>query len=315
MSNKRLTRTSYLGTAHVQGFVEFLAKIILGEVRLDFTVTFSSSERFRKSGFFEKFGSQTVFAATLEDLFGYYWWDGGLFDDNVSVLIRLRQSVGDAIALERTPKGPQATEDALDSIERWGFPCQAHRVKDVKAAARRDEFLHKGRTAICADEPDLQVFGSTEKYGFTMNATWTKYFSLTTTLSIIYDSRVGAALGYLVRLYLESVPTETLLKTVPDELAFRWSKGKSSRNRNPSKNGFTFSKLSHDSYGPEHWARCNVQANWIVREAIRLSQADWCKGEDGMRRVEAALFMLGYDVTNETFRDDDVRTNTALAPA
>jgi hypothetical protein len=41
----------------------------------------------------------------------------------------------------------------------------------------------------------------------------------------------------------------------------------------------------------------NIHANWILCAAISKAGMIWCAGADGFRRVEGALFMLGYDLS------------------
>jgi hypothetical protein len=85
---------------------------------------------------------------------------------------------------------------------------------------------------------------------------------------------------------------------VPDRLGFLWGDGDGGgKSRNPSAGRYQFGKLYGGDYGSKAWARVNVQANWVLTEALRAAKAHWCSGPDGLRRVEAALFMLGYDFT------------------
>jgi hypothetical protein len=43
--------------------------------------------------------------------------------------------------------------------------------------------------------------------------------------------------------------------------------------------------------------RLNVHADWALSAALDAARADWCSGPDGLRKLEAALFMLGYDLS------------------
>ncbi|MFN3792931.1 hypothetical protein [Massilia sp.] len=65
----------------------------------------------------------------------------------------------------------------------------------------------------------------------------------------IYDGRVGAALGMLVRQFLE----RQALAEVPAELAFRWgapqsTKQEALRTRDPSNEHYVFKKLPNGKY-------------------------------------------------------------------
>ena len=133
-----------------------------------------------------------------------------------------------------------------------------------------------------------------------MNAGMTKVYSLYSGGdSIIYDGRVGAALGLLVRRYLDVVKKPK----VPDKLHFRWGAERISgesklgkKKRNPSCGRWTFRSLGQSS--PEH-AVCNLRANWIMQEIAGYQQQMWgiSGHHEKMRALEAALFMIGYDVS------------------
>jgi len=120
-----------------------------------------------------------------------------------------------------------------------------------------------------------------------MDSGLTKIYALASEKSIIYDDRVGAALGLLSRKYLESI-NET---EVPPELKFMRS---NKSERNPSTTVFRFpsrpvkSKKSNAPLFPRQ-AYSNLMANWIVTKLA--SELKWSR-----HQVEAALFMIGYRV-------------------
>jgi hypothetical protein len=146
-----------------------------------------------------------------------------------------------------------------------------------------------------SDQPDFTNFSN----GVRMNAGLTKYYALACDNVIIYDGRVGAALCLLVRYFLEG-KGDSAPQDVPGELAFRWGAQNARRGRarprDPSSTRYKFSPLAYAS--DREWARCNVLADWVLTEARARASASWCRAEDGLRRIEAALFMIGYDVSN-----------------
>jgi hypothetical protein len=85
------------------------------------------------------------------------------------------------------------------------------------------------------------------------------------------------------------------LTRVPPAIAFQWGDAPSKRNRDPTVGCLVFKKLDSVTRA-DQWAQSNVAANWILTEALKLSNAPWCRCEDGLRRIEAALFMVGYDI-------------------
>ena len=128
--------------------------------------------------------------------------------------------------------------------------------------------------------------------GIIMNAGFTKIYSLLIEDFIIYDSRVGAALGLLVRKFLE----ENKIDVIPDVLKFAYGKerptkqdlNKKSR-RNPSSDKYQFPVLRNDSI---HHIKHNTYANWLLKQLVK----DYNEEKVNLRVIESALFMIGYSV-------------------
>lgn len=131
------------------------------------------------------------------------------------------------------------------------------------------------------------------------NAGMTKIYSLICDDFIIYDSRVGAALGWMVTKFCD----ETGLSNVPPELRFPWAPAKESQDninpkrRNPGLNGLTFPRLRS---GTMH-AQWNMKASWLLKDILNQKNASTCGcfsevGHLKLRAFEAALFMIGYDL-------------------
>ncbi|WP_178076419.1 MULTISPECIES: hypothetical protein [unclassified Pseudomonas] len=132
------------------------------------------------------------------------------------------------------------------------------------------------------------------------NAGMTKVYSLLVDDFIIYDSRVAAALGWIVVKYCR----EKQLSSVPAELAFPWAPSKegphakSPKNRNPSQAGFSFPRLIAGA----HHAEWNLKASWILAAALaRAPASDFAASSavPALRQLEAALFMIGYDLPRD----------------
>ncbi len=128
-----------------------------------------------------------------------------------------------------------------------------------------------------------------------MNSGFTKIYSLLIDDFVIYDSRVGAALGYLVRQFLE----ETEAHKIPDVLDFaygnsRINKGEEGKinRRNPSSDKFIFKALHNNN--PKRHIKNNIYANWLLKEIAENSKFN--NEENSMRKLESALFMIGYSL-------------------
>jgi len=124
--------------------------------------------------------------------------------------------------------------------------------------------------------------------GIHMNSGFTKIYSELIDDFIIYDSRVGAALGFLVRRFLE----DQSIDSVPDPLKFAFGAPRSAAlNRNPSSEQYIFPQLRNDAV---FHIKNNIKANWIAKELAQQSR--FHQVDNGIRALEAALFMIGYHI-------------------
>lgn len=207
----------------------------------------------------------------------------------------------------------EASLAAVESILRWGaggtrLGLYTRNMKWAESAAKEGrlvDMLRSGRNIIISGTPNVSAFGDVVS-GPRMNAGFTKYYSVACKNVVIYDGRVGSALGLLVRKFCRGRE----LTKIPATLAFRWG-AKYTRNgdkaavmqRDPSVSPYKFMQLRGGSSGSRIWAEQNIRANWILTEAIWKSEgrgSEWCKKEDGLRRLEAALFTIGYSMRSET---------------
>jgi hypothetical protein len=129
-----------------------------------------------------------------------------------------------------------------------------------------------------------------------MNSGFTKIYSVLIDDFIIYDGRVGAALGLLVRRFCE----EKGIDTIPQELLFAFGKGRESKptainRRDPSLGRYKFPNLQNN---PIEHIRNNIKANWLLKEILLNTNSKFNNLDKSvqMRALEAALFMIGYDV-------------------
>lgn len=134
-----------------------------------------------------------------------------------------------------------------------------------------------------------------------MNAGFTKLYSLLIDDFPIYDGRVGAALGYLIRLHLE----ERDVQSVPIVLRFPWGvakgyqRGSARKNRNPSLGGLVFPALQANV---ALHTRANIMASWLLGE---LSSTD-CFGQlpdsERVLALQSGLFMIGFEIPGASGR-------------
>lgn len=142
--------------------------------------------------------------------------------------------------------------------------------------------------------------GSLDKFDgqyLLMNSAMTKiYAACDSRRLIIYDGRVGAALGLLVKDYLHSIGHQGV---VPDHLAFRWGSSRRKlgsrlqNERNPSDGDLKFKPLFGTNLDQVHAEMMRKASFLINKAASSIGYGDVSM----LHRLEKALFMIGYDVS------------------
>ena len=169
----------------------------------------------------------------------------------------------------------------------------------------RDKSLHSQiRTAVkllatAASEAELTPFDGSN---LVMNSGLTKVYALASPSNvIIYDGRIGAAMGLFARQYLEnSYPTEPTfpcgrkLSAVPPVLQFPWGDGLAAEgSRDPSIGEYKFPPLRSGA-NFAHACAC-----WKASKVLRLALKEITlhgHASVTLRDLEMALFMVGYHV-------------------
>jgi hypothetical protein len=154
--------------------------------------------------------------------------------------------------------------------------------------------LKEGTGALLGQNAPLDAFDGTNAL---MNSAMTKvYAACCPDQLVIYDGRVGAALGLIARDFLTA---NGLPGPVPPEIAFAWGAARTAGvTRNPSQGQFVFPRL-FGTRGDARHARLMWQASRLLRAAI--AEINMQARTDGtpvvtLRKLERALFMVGYDV-------------------
>lgn len=191
------------------------------------------------------------------------------------VAIRLRRAVeqADRIAFASPAR------DALD----WG--------RVAGSVGKLDEFWEALPDSLARLSPETANLN--DLAGIPMNSSWTKLYHLLLDDFPIYDGRVGAALAYLVRLFLE----EAGRSDIPPHLHFGWTDSRKRADggphRDPRSAMMRFRQLPTDR---TLHARCNVMAAWLLGEVATYDCFGRLPRERQSRALEAALFMVGYEL-------------------
>lgn len=279
-----MTRDQFVGDADVQ------------EMRAWFSRRFHSSTDWQHRYVKRDTGSEWS-CRSLVDAFQQYEWNGEGWPANKRELDAFRVRLRRAVEAQDAEDAFSACEDIL----RWGGVWARNGAYlDLVRDRLLDELRHLAKVLQAEHTPDradMFVPESSGKLTCRMNAGFVKVYSVLLDYCVIYDGRVGAALGLLVRQFSE----ESGRTTVPPKLAFAYGAPKEGGNprrpklRNPSVGGLRFPQLrAGDSRGHTEQTQ---RANWFLRAALSSEPAAFSAGEEGFHELAAGLFMVGYDLS------------------
>lgn len=219
-----------------------------------------------------------------------YTWNGKCLADTEAEVTQLRQRLLGALTRRDELEALNASFDIL----KWGkvFSPTKHgeraSVVWLKRAHADHNLCFKLTGSVDAlKQGDCSRFDGKD---LMMNSGITKIVSFADPEDklIIYDGRVGAALGYLVRLFLQQSGT----RNVPNQLLYGWGGAKTKGvNRNPSTETYRFPGLWQGAEKDRSHARMMFLASDLIDHARRQTSP-----QTNSRDWEAALFMVGYEV-------------------
>ncbi len=226
--------------------------------------------------------------SSLYDAYENYYWRTanpitGLwittFDQSSDCLDELGHSLNNAI-----PNGDwRCCRDTCLNILRWGGVAQWRVATEIRAATENlPNHLANTRGQL------QQLRGIDVLPSFIeVDSGTTKIYSLLDSSWAIYDGRVGAALGWLLRKWSMEES-----QVVPLELRFAWGYAAS---RNPNERRKREFPCFSDA-GVDRVA-LNARVNWLLQLILDTNEdSHFNHLPRPLRALEAALFMIGYDV-------------------
>lgn len=205
---------------------------------------------------------------------------------NTTVLYAIQCALRTAYAGRTLP----ALAGAVASVFHWGGVYTAPRPGKGNRGWLEANHLNLWTilNGVVVDHATGTCFSSVPNLRF--NSGMTKVYSLLIDNFIIYDSRVAAALAWLVHEWWVRVCKKTP-PTLPDLLRFSCppANGKASQYR--YLNLTLFPEIANNPYVHYAW---NIKANWLLEDALQLAGPAGKFGS--MREIEAALFQLGERV-------------------
>lgn len=275
----RLTRLDFLADPHIRSLSRWIAHCFDGSANWrHFYVHRDSGVRWSCRG--------------LADAFCQYEWNGKPWSENFGELTTYRQRLREAMAASNG----DAAFGVCESILRWGgvWPNNGRTLKARKAFLLKE--LRHMSAVLTSERTPTKSEVRLRNIDCSMNAGFVKIYSVLLDSCVIYDGRVGAALGLLARQYCE----EQRLETVPSALAFAYGAPKEGANakrpklRNPSRGAYRFPRLRRDV---RFHTEQTMRANWFLQAALACRPEVFSSGEAGLHELAGGLFMVGYDLT------------------
>lgn len=284
-----MTKVDYLDNANVSEFVKYLAKLIKGG---DFEHHYQIQPGPRNAAWIEyNDGSPHWRCDNLNSATNQYFWAGRGFEDNNQRLRSLSEKLKKAVD-GGDPKRVLCT--CIEICEWGGIPAGALTITKSYCNEYLIESLKNALAALTPKDRDgPNLVGFNKEGEFIINATYTKIYSLLSESPfIIYDSRVAAALGLLVKKHWLAKRENN--EPLPDCLKFVCLDGRAEnavRCASDPEHGISFKKAQTHTH-----ALWNMRANWIIEKALDEAGAEGGNTIARMREVESALFMIGYSV-------------------
>lgn len=150
-----------------------------------------------------------------------------------------------------------------------------------------DSYLNRALTVLQEDDDDAP----SRMADLRSNAGTTKVHSMLLSDFVIYDSRVAAALAWLVFQWANECP-----QTVPEHLRFSCMRANSTRQKKRSPDPLAFPYFAATGSGHHHHAKWNLRANWIIEAATAATDTLPGRNKLSSRELEAALFMMGDEL-------------------
>ena len=275
-----LTRDDYLRASSVRCFVAWLRRRVRGEVCFEHGYRMPRPPRDWR-------------CRSLWEAYEGYRWRGTNFETTQETLDCLRREIRAASEAADNCRFVTAALEVLN----WGGVSRSNKERLCGLGDRALGTFSEAASLLDPARADTARLGGVQY----MNSGWTKVYSLMLDAFPMYDGRVGAAMGYFVRLWWRATRpdrTDEEACRIPDLLRFRWLAGRGGRNRNPSAGCLELPQLSHTN--PQTWAECNVRAAWILGVVRSEGEFGELPADRRLRALEAALFMIGYEIPRDS---------------
>lgn len=197
ITETKTTELEFLSNIQVQNFIKYLTDLLDGNISF-------------KHIFYHKKNRINYTFNSINDAFTGYDWNG-TYEENKNKLDKLQQSLSKSLSENNQE---QFAKSAIEVLK-WGGVLNGNQQK-IEEFVKSNSLLSNFKL-YCTILSNKNILKN-ELADVPMNSGFTKIYSLLIDNFIIYDSRVGAALGLLVKDYL--IKNNQL--TLPKELNFAY---------------------------------------------------------------------------------------------
>lgn len=285
-----MNKEVFLADRYVKGFSNWL------ELKLDESGSFPH-------GYYLKVDRRNWSCSCLYEAYKSYWWRFTAFCPVTKRWISGTSSQESFEYLSHLAKAFRASVHDNDndlackcalSMLKWGGVEKSNKERIIGMGEDICDIFRYAQGQL-----NLSTVRLKQDHGVHINSGFTKLYFLLIDDFIMYDGRVGAALGLMVRNFCE----ENDLFQIPATLKFSFGSGRGSsgsgNRRDPSLGRYQF---SHLSFNPRQHLRDNIKASWLLKAVAdntgsRFSQLPQAQPlNERLTALQAALFMIGYDV-------------------
>lgn len=268
-----MNRTEFLQDDNVKCFIEWFAR----KTESEFIHEYETKKPKKKYSFI-----------SIYDAYRKYEWKGKTLEENNKSLFlwskELKRSVENG--------DEKLCKDICFKILEWGGVLNNNESK-IRNNLDIINTLKHARLKLSEDTiKDKDYY-----MDLFMGGGFSKIYSLYLDDFIIYDSRVSSALCYLVRKYCEC---ENIM-FIPEKLKFSYSFGRTKAHRSPNTDVYKFigcNGSKNESVNKRFvYITSNIKASWLLKEvAGKSSKFNLLPESERLRALEAALFMIGYEI-------------------
>lgn len=246
---------------------------------------------------------------SLYEAYERYWWPYNLycplqgkqvsgigFNDSFKYMNLLAEAFRNSVQRQDT----QLIRKCTSAMLAWGGVLNRNQDRIANLGEQVGDYFKRAKENL--NLSDTRLGNHDDIF---INSGFTKLYSLLINDFIMYDGRVGAALGLLGRLYSQ----EKTYAKIPDTIEFSFGSGKVSsakqlddNRRDPSTNNY---RLPEFSGNQTRHMNDNIKASWLLKELADKTRSRFTSLpqdallNERLTAIQSALFMIGYDVLNK----------------